>query len=191
MKFDIDNRNNLSITKALLLKALFEMAEKKKLADISVKDLTNKAQISRATFYNNYSTIDDILLEYFNSFIISDFDAQISDYYDDATAYGLFLFKFIYSKRDFFLFLKENDKLYMVLNVFINQGEMPRLKQALYEKSNHTSEFIENFEYINIFYAGGLFMMINLWIENGMRESPERMAYIYSGLGPILNREKK
>lgn len=187
MRFNIEDRKELSITKALLLKALFDMTEKKKLSDISIKDLTSKAQISRASFYNNYSCTDDILLEYFHSFIIPDFELKLSNHYDTAYEYGLFLFEFIYSERDFFLFLRDNDKLYMVLNIFINQGEMPRLKKALYDKSNHTDEFIENFEYINIFYAGGLFMMISHWIEGGMKEKPDKMAEIYGGLGPVLN----
>lgn len=186
MNFNIENRGDLSITKALLLNALFELAKKKPVSDISISDLAGKAQVSRATFYNNYKDIDDLIMEYFYSVIIPNFESRIETSYKDAYEYGLFLFRFIYSERNYFRFLEDNDKLHLVLDIFIMQGELPMLKNALYSKSNHTPELQDNYEYINIFYAGGLYMMLSKWIKNGMKDSPEKMAEIYSGLGPVL-----
>lgn len=189
MKFDIEGRKNISITRALLLSALFELSKEKKVSEISVMELTQKAQVSRATFYNNYKTIDDLILEYFYSVIIPNFDSAIStSSFEDAYEYGLFLFEFINSEKDYFQFLKDNDKLMLVLDVFIMQGEMPILKNALYSKSNQDPEVEENYQYINVFYAGGIYMLLSKWIENGMKDSSEKMAKIYSGFGPVLKK---
>lgn len=189
MEFDIGRRNKVSITKALLLNALFELSKTKNVSEISIMELTQKAQVSRATFYNNYKTIDDLILEYFHSVIIPNFDSAISSAsYDDAYEYGLFLFEFIYSEKDYFQFLKDNDKLMLVLDIFIMQGEMPIMKNALYNKSNHDPSLEESYEYINVFYAGGIYMLLSKWIENGMKDSTKKMAKIYSGLGPVLKK---
>jgi len=55
--------------KNLLADSLFIILKYKKLEDITVKELVNKANISRASFYNNYNNIYDIINYKFNIII--------------------------------------------------------------------------------------------------------------------------
>ena len=43
--------------------ALLELLKEKPIADISIRELTQKAQIGRVSFYRNYQTKEDILKE--------------------------------------------------------------------------------------------------------------------------------
>lgn len=53
-------------TKTALTDALFELLETKEIADISVTELCEKADVNRRTFYIHYSNVDDIFEDYEN-----------------------------------------------------------------------------------------------------------------------------
>lgn len=59
-KTKLDKRSKR--TRAWLLEALLELIKTKDYAEISVKELTEKADVARQTFYRNYESMDDILL---------------------------------------------------------------------------------------------------------------------------------
>lgn len=63
------NKTDLRIikTKKKLSEALFSLLEVKNYEDIKISDLCLKAGVSRATFYNNFLTIDDVLNYHFKS----------------------------------------------------------------------------------------------------------------------------
>ena len=47
-----------------LYEALFQLMENKKMNEITVKELCNKAGVSRVSFYRNFDFISDIPLKY-------------------------------------------------------------------------------------------------------------------------------
>ncbi len=63
------NKTDLRIikTKKKLSEALFSLLEVKNYEEIKISDLCIKAGVSRATFYNNFLTIDDVLNYHFKS----------------------------------------------------------------------------------------------------------------------------
>ena len=57
-------------TKASLLKTLLKLLENKDYSEITITELTEKADVARQTFYRNYNSKDDNLFEVFiNDFI--------------------------------------------------------------------------------------------------------------------------
>lgn len=50
-------------TKQILTKALRELLREKKVNDITIHDLTDRAQVNRKTFYYHYHTLSDLLNE--------------------------------------------------------------------------------------------------------------------------------
>lgn len=54
-----------SFTKEILFMALCKLIEQKSFDQISIKELSQEAGISRTTFYRNYHDIEDILLDYY------------------------------------------------------------------------------------------------------------------------------
>ena len=57
----VDNRR-VKITKLMLQEALIDLLQEKALENISVRELVNKADINRSTFYSHYDTIYDLLI---------------------------------------------------------------------------------------------------------------------------------
>ena len=50
-------------TKAILSRSLIQLMEEKEIRDISVKELTDLADINRGTFYLHYNDIYDLLAQ--------------------------------------------------------------------------------------------------------------------------------
>src|SRR5690606_18338034 len=50
-------------TRAALFDALTGLLKEKSFSEVNIKDLTDRANIARQTFYRNYNTIHDILLQ--------------------------------------------------------------------------------------------------------------------------------
>lgn len=70
------NLNNSSHKTRILIKDVFAqmLSEKKELANISVKELCERANISRGTFYSHYDDIYGVAAEYENELITCFFD---------------------------------------------------------------------------------------------------------------------
>lgn len=66
----VDQR--IKVTKILIGQALGSLAKEKSLSEITVKELCEKAQINRGTFYSHYKDINDLVMkikiEFVNSF---------------------------------------------------------------------------------------------------------------------------
>ena len=61
MERSLDKR--IRMTKRLLAEQLVRSAEEKDLDEITIKDLCDKAGVSRVTFYKYYSSIDELMAE--------------------------------------------------------------------------------------------------------------------------------
>lgn len=59
----------LTIGKSCLVEALVKLLPKKRLSEITVSELVEKAGVNRSTFYRNFKTIPDVLKEYFATYI--------------------------------------------------------------------------------------------------------------------------
>lgn len=55
-------------TKEKLTKALVQLLKEKQIQNIKVSELCDLASVSRATFYNNFDTIDDVFVYYVTKF---------------------------------------------------------------------------------------------------------------------------
>lgn len=60
---NMNNEQKNSYVKKQITAALVDLLKDKSIADISVKELTQKAQVGRVSFYRNYQTKEDILRE--------------------------------------------------------------------------------------------------------------------------------
>lgn len=66
----LSNKQANLVTKTCLQTALIELLDKKDLMDITISELTRKAGVSRTAFYSNYQTINDVLVEFIDSYLI-------------------------------------------------------------------------------------------------------------------------
>ncbi len=66
-----------------MYKALLKLLEEKSFSAISVSDITTEANVSRMSFYRNYNSIEDILIEHLDAVVeqykIEEIDERIKE----------------------------------------------------------------------------------------------------------------
>lgn len=172
-------------TQALLLQGLIQLMEEKDIKDISVKELSDLADINRGTFYLHYSDVYDMLgkieeelFQEFNTILERDLAASNTD---------LVIPKPVL--LDLFIFLDHNRSLARVLIgphgdlTFLN-----RLKELVKEKlrimMDNAECSVEHFEYFYSFMVSGCLGIIECWLNQDSPASPEEIAGYCSALLP-------
>jgi len=175
-------KNQIS-SKRLIRQTLIFLMSKKKYDDITVKDICEKANLSRMTFYRNYSSKDDIFKEYTDErfqdfyFIISKDDVLNLD------TFSIQLFEYLKKYQTQIEILRTANKEFMLLNQFRNYSSYLLAKFKLESKYNRVNKDLV------LFLAGGLYSLLLSWLENKMKQSPQEMADLFVSLikKPLLD----
>ena len=164
-------------TKKLLTQALTELLQKKQVNEITVKELTDLADMNRGTFYMYYRDIFD-MLEKFEDVLLQKLDviAQTHAHGDPTQQVKPILL-------DLFRFIEENQEMCRVL--LSPNGDMNflhRLYEAIRERSleiwkdqmGNLEE--EEFDYRYSFVIFGCAGMIRAWVNRSCQETDMQMA---------------
>ena len=170
-------------TKTLLLQGLIQLMDEKDVKDISVKELSDLADINRGTFYLHYSDVYDML---------GQIEESLFQEFNDILERDLALNGIgpVISKPvllDLFIFLDRNRALARALMgphgdlAFLN-----RLKELVKEKlrmmMDNAERSIEHFEYFYSFMVSGCIGVIQCWLNQDTPASPEEIAGYCSAL---------
>lgn len=152
-------------SKKLITETLLNLLKTYPFDKIAVKQILIDAQISRKTFYRNFSSKEDVLSSYIDS-ILSDYKETIFSL-DKASFADCFdvIFNFCEKNRDLLILLKNNKLLHI---------PMMKLNELL--PSLHKEIDIKN--YIIYFNIGAIWNVIINWVENDMRDSSESIKHI-------------
>lgn len=158
------------LSKNLLVHALLELLNEKPYKQINITELTEKADLSRRTFYRHFTTIDEVL------------DFTLEQIYEQFTKYSLeqnitnlkstiYVYFSYWEKRKSFLFtLKENELLFLLQNKF-----SPRNHQSENAVINIKKDVIE---YAVWFTSGAIWSLLIKWLEDDTKYTPNEMATI-------------
>ena len=168
-------------TKKLLTQALTQLLQQKQVNEITVKELTDLADMNRGTFYLYYKDIydmlekiEDELFENLNGIIALRENAEMS-----AQAKPIL--------RDLFSFIEDNQEMCRVL--LSPNGDMNflhRLNEVMREKCLHLYKAAEpkgsedEFDYHYSFIIFGCAGIIRAWVNRGCPEKAEEMADLAS-----------
>ena len=169
-------------TKNLISLALFQLMLKHEYNDITVKDICNKAGVSRMSFYRYYNKKDDIFVDFC--------DARFEEFYMEYLNHReLTLEEFTISTFYFF------KKYARQLGVLKKAGK----EQILIEQFNGYAKFlmihsssksVQQLFYNPVvapFLAGGLFNLLMSWLNTGMEKSPEEMCESLLSIPTLLS----
>jgi AcrR family transcriptional regulator len=158
-------------TKMALKQSLLELMKNQPIEKITVKDICEGADINRGTFYTHYSDpyglLESIENELFNE-ILTSIESSLK-----VGVISLLL-------AEIFKSIKKNGDLCRIL--FSEFGDKEFLRRIVYiahdrsiaEWKRHIPEADEReLELLYTFYASGSVAIIQQWIQNGMKESPE------------------
>lgn len=163
-------------TKALLKQGLIEIMNEKSVKDITVKELVERVDINRSTFYLHYADIYDLLHEIENTLmneIKNIFDAYSSiEQLEESYAFLLTLFKTFENNRNL---------CRVLVNVNSSSGFIQEMEETLEEKiRTKLDSLLEDSSMISsnsyIFYRCGCIGLLKYWITTDAPETPEEMA---------------
>lgn len=164
-------------SKKFLKQALITLLEEKKISEIKVVMLCERAEINRATFYSHYKNVyqlfNEIMEDYFDS--VCSFIFKINDTNASQTKKEMF--------KDFISYVDSNSSLFMMIfensnNFEFSSNQYKALQQKIYEKISVHSPDSRYGEYLTNFfiYSGG--SILYTWAKNGKKESYEEISKI-------------
>ena len=161
-----------NLTKSYIYKALTQLLEKKKYDEISVCDIAAKAGVSRMSFYRNFSSKDDVVLQGLDN--ISKNITKKLDGEHDKTQY-------LFAKAIFeeFRFAKNIICSFKDTNLSKTFGEEISKKLAETLPNDYMSK---TSKYIPVFMLGAIASTLLCWLKNGAEEEPEEMAKMIASL---------
>mgnify|MGYP000005551141 FL=1 len=164
-------------TKKQLRQSLTMLLQEKSVKDITVRELSDLADINRGTFYLHYKDIYD-MVEQIEQEMFNEFFEVLSKY-----PYKVFNDKPLPMLIDVFRFVAKNADMCKVL--LSKNGDIAFLNRLIgVVKERCLNDWIEmynakgttHFEYFYSFIVSGCIGLLQNWLENGMKESPEQMA---------------
>jgi AcrR family transcriptional regulator len=164
-------------TKKLLTQALTQLLQEKQVNEITVRELTDLADMNRGTFYLYYKDIFD-MLEKIEDSMFAALDVIMERHEKDALAADT---KPIL--LDLFNFIQENKEMSRVLlSVNGDMNFLHRLNEVVREKCRSAWLTLRNgrdedtFDYHYSFVVFGCAGVIRAWVNRDCPESAEEMA---------------
>lgn len=172
------NENRLSnseinrLTRNAIQEALVYLLSKKEINDISVTEIVSKAGVSRSAYYRNYTSKEEILLDFSNSVFSTLFkDLSRKDLVMNPEAWYQHLFSQI----------KENGRIVKLIfkaGLDSYSDYIPPLSVALYDK--------KQIYQVNILIPA-LVSVAKLWVENDFDLSVDEIAAICFEIFPHIS----
>ena len=166
----MDEKENL--TRGYIFDAFKYLLKTKSYDEISVCDITEKAGVSRMSFYRNFKSKDDLLYQgidvIFNN-LRKDFQKS-----ENKSIYTI-------SKLIFETFKNYKEELFSIANNKITQHIIEAVPEKL--KENTATDYMnKTSKYVPVFYYGALTTVLFNWLKSGAEETPDEMAKLIAGL---------
>ncbi|TWK09681.1 hypothetical protein CHCC20442_4468 [Bacillus licheniformis] len=180
-------------TKKMIRDALSELMKNKAFEEISVTDISKKADINRGTFYLHYEDKYDLLDQSEEEIIqeinkiakrsIHSMDVLNQDVIDHPLTFVVDIFQYIKENE---VFMKavlgpKGPGSFRLKFKSVLISNLKRLKTAI-----RTDPIVPE-DYLISYITGAHISVMQQWLENGMKETPHDMALILSkitGMGP-------
>ncbi len=160
-------------TKKLLCDALIRLLGKKSIAEITVTELTEEADVHRGTFYHHYKDAFELKKQ-----VEVEVGQQLSQLFNDANN--------IAPRALLLRVLRYLDEHREISKMLASECGCPKLLQQLCEQLTarcmESNLFGEQLRYGSRFCAAGIHGMIVTWVEDGMRMTPNDMASVMESI---------
>ncbi len=167
------NDRRIRKTKKTLIEALTKLMAEKKTNRITVKELTQLADVNRSTFYIYYRDVFD-MVEKVETEMLNDFTRAFykcftsTTNYHDLLSFFTYLFEFVQANAEICKILLGPDGEYSFLE---------KLKNMIQSQSCLGNDVLSvKLKYYEPFIVSGCIGVIQQWLDDDMKESPEEMA---------------
>jgi AcrR family transcriptional regulator len=170
-------------TRRLLRDALVSLILEKDFASISIKEITERAEVAYITFFRHFESLDQLLME-----ILDDGLGELQTHIESLAKQsetsaleteGMLIFEYIGQKADLFRILFKSQSVTRV------RKKVVRNIAAIFQKSclplarsgNPTATAI-----LSNHIATSLLALIEWWLDNNMKPAPAQMGKVYKSL---------
>ena len=165
---------------AKTIKSVFmDMLKEQSLESIRVVDICSKAHLNRSSFYDSFSSIDDLFLRIQRDFIdgmkdlLVDYGSAIGSTEEERANRIIPILDYFKENKDtFLLFIATNDSDLLTTNL------VAYLKQFIIEQIDEETDYLLTYNIM-----GGL-STVAYWLMNGMPIDEKKLAYICT---PTIN----
>jgi AcrR family transcriptional regulator len=163
----------------VLINALLELMTEKTYDAITIKEIVEKANVGRSTFYAHYQTKDDLVKSGFERLL----DEMLNHVVLSKNGHGL-----IVDITMFFLHTKGHFHLYKnlmwgtglkILTIDEHNIFSEKLLQRLLQLFHGEDKIIVPLDVVCISFSGSLLILLKWWLDNKMPYSPQRMNEIF------------
>ena len=173
-------------SKEAIQDALIKLIEEKDLSAISIKELVDKADVNRKTFYNHYTQIEDVLDEIEND-MLDDFFSRIrfEKYSQNLNEAFLEIIDGIIRMID------DNNRIRTLLTRTGSQSKL--LKKAVDKEKEILYRIIDKpegrdalwLEYFLNFFASGTMAVFETWFYSGQETPIEDISFFFRRMSHI------
>lgn len=163
----MSNSESNKVTREAICTAMLELLEKQDFDRITIMSIVKRAGVSRQSFYRNYTSKEDIIIEIEDSLL----HAFSESLYDKKYENNLRLWF-----KDFFIFIGKNKK-YIAIMVKANLADV-LFSKAPFIIEDWMGNKTDALHYFIIGNLGALKSVAIDWFEHGMKESPDEMSEI-------------
>ncbi len=163
----MSNSESNKVTREAIDFAMLDLLEKQDFDRITIMSIVKRAGVSRQSFYRNYTSKEDIIIE-IEEKILQVFSESLNDKkYENNLSLWF---------RDFFIFISQNKK-YIAILIKAN------LADVLFSKAPFIVEdwMGKQTNALHYYIVGNLSAIKSVaidWFEHGMKESPDEMSDI-------------
>ena len=160
------NEEKNTYVKQQITVALLALLDEKPMEEISVSELTQRAQVGRVSFYRNFASKADVLEQESRRLLQQWgglFGSKPSGEYD---SYFLSLFDFLKEHGDFYTTLHRCGQSEIIMNTIVASADIAGAAGNLEA-------------YLKSFWAYGIYGWIIEWINRGMQESGEELFLLF------------
>ena len=160
-----------SLARECIVTALMQLFKEKPLSAISVSELTERAGVSRMTYYRNYQSKEDIFSSYLKE-ALTDYQKEArrlsldSQIYDSANIYHCFSY-----------FEKHKDFLDSLFKSGLGHLLLSAISKYIIDFWYKPEDGMETYYGLQAF-AGALYNLYISWSSNGSKETPEEMVML-------------
>jgi AcrR family transcriptional regulator len=186
-------------TRQALRKALSELIKEKEYESISVEEITQRANLGRATFYLHYRDKEDLLVDEFSELANErahtlskiPFSAWLPDSENPELAFEnkasepfLMVFQHIANNADIYRILLQNEKSDRILERIrkIIAQSITEFMQTKVESDPIPLLLEVPIDLLAAYFSGALLSCVDWWLEQGVTYSPEEMTRMFQRL---------
>lgn len=162
------NKKDLRVKKTInaIYQAFEKMIDEMEYERMTVKELSERAQINKKTFYNYYSSLDELLVE---------IQENISDEYIEKISVFKIPEELDKINREFFLFSERSSKIYAAITLkknleYMRQKMINKVMNATWNKSEIVKK-LDKYK-LNLLFAyiqPATLALYSQWVEDGRK----------------------